>query len=51
MSVELLTILIGIPLCFLVVFRKELIKSFWQWRLRTNKRQVNKIIKKLEGYE
>jgi len=51
MSVELLTILIGIPLCYLVVFRKELTKAFWQWRLRTYKKQLNKMIRKLEGYE
>jgi len=47
----IIIITFGTLISFLWVFRKELIKSFWQWRLRVHKKELNKMIRKLEGYD
>ena len=47
----IILITIGTLISFLWVFQKELRISFWNWRLRVHKRALNKMIRKLEGYE
>jgi hypothetical protein len=51
MARDLILIILGGAVCTTFYFWKELTISFWSWRLRVHKRALNKMIRKLEGYE